>query len=151
MTAFFYFCNMKIQKKHWVLSTLFILPLVAYMFFASGVNNFAKLDTLSEDVLSNQTYETVFKDSLVTFEDKITILSFLGKDVKTKKAFAFNLKEKIYDRYKDFYDLQFVSIVLPDQDDEIKSFLTTLNSTSEADKWFFVELNKKNLVNFLKV
>ena len=150
MTAFFYFCNMKIQKKHWVLSTLFILPLVAYMFFASGVNNFAKLDTLSEDVLTNQTYNTVFKDSLITFEDKITILSFLGNDVKTKKAFAFNLKEKIYDRYKEFEDLQFISIVLPNQNEDIKDFIETLNSTSEADKWFFVELNKEKLIQLFK-
>ena len=150
MTAFFYFCKMKIQKKHWVLSILFILPLVAYMFFASGVNNFAKLDTLSDDVLTSQTYKAVFKDSLITFEDKITILSFLGKDVKTKKAFAFNLKEKIYDRYKDFYDLQFVSIVFPDQDDEIRDFLETLDSTSESDKWFFVGLNEKDLVQLFE-
>lgn len=150
MTAFFYFCSMKIEKKHLVLSILFILPLVAYMFFASGVNNFAKLDTLSEDVLSSQTYKTVFKDSLMTFEDKITVLNFLGKDVKTKKAFAFNLKEKIYDRYKEFYDLQFVSIVLPDQKEDIKDFIETLNSTSEADKWFFVELSSNDLIQLFE-
>ena len=150
MTAFFYFCKMKIEKKHWVLSILFILPLVAYMFFASGVNNFAKLDTLSEDVLSSQTYETVFKDSLITFEDKITVLSFLGGDVKTKKAFAFNLKEKIYDRYKEFKDLQFVSIILPDQNDEVRKFVGTLNSTSDADKWFFIELNNEKIIQLFE-
>ncbi len=111
------------------------------MFFASGVNNFAKLDTLTEDVLIDESYESVFKDSLVTFQDKITILSFLGADVNTKKAFAFNLKEKIYDRYKEFKDLQFVSVILPGQTDEIKSFVEDLNYTSEADKWFFIELS----------
>jgi hypothetical protein len=150
MTAFFYFCNMKIEKKHLVLGILFVLPLVAYMFFASGVNNFAKLDTLSEGVLSSQSYQTTFKDSLITFEDKITVLSFLGSDVKTKKAFAFNLKEKIYDRYKEFKDLQFVSIILPNQNNEVKIFMETLNSTSEADKWFFVELNNDELVQLFQ-
>ena len=141
---------MKIEKKHWVLSILFVLPLVAYMFFSSGVNNFLKLDTLSENVLTNQTYKTLVKDSLITFEDKITILSFLGNDIKTKKAFAFNLKEKIYDRYKEFKDLQFISIVLPNQNEDIKDFIETLNSTSEADKWFFVELNKEKLIQLFK-
>jgi len=132
---------MKIQKKHIVLSILFILPLFAYMFFASGVNNFAKLDTLSENVLIDDSYNSVFKDSLIKFDDKITILSFLGADVKTKKAFAFNLKEKIYDRYKEFKDLQFVSVILPGQTSDINSFVEALNYTSEADKWFFIELN----------
>jgi len=141
---------MKIEKKHLVLGILFVLPLVAYMFFASGVNNFAKLDTLSEGVLSSQSYQTTFKDSLITFEDKITVLSFLGSDVKTKKAFAFNLKEKIYDRYKEFKDLQFVSIILPNQNNEVKIFMETLNSTSEADKWFFVELNNDELVQLFQ-
>ncbi|RRO24357.1 hypothetical protein [Flavobacteriaceae bacterium 14752] len=144
---------MKIQKKHIVLSILFILPLFAYMFFASGVNNFAKLDTVSENVLINDSYKSVFKDSLVTFQDKITILSFLGADVNTKKAFAFNLKEKIYDRYKEFKDLQFVSVILPGQTDEVKSFMEALNYTSEADKWFFIELNTyqtQQLFNSLK-
>ena len=132
---------MKIQKKHIVLSILFILPLFAYMFFASGVNNFAKLDTVSKNVLIDDSYKSVFKDSLVTFQDKITILSFLGADVDTKKAYAFNLKEKIYDRYKEFKDLQFVSVILPGQKKEVKSFMEALNYTSEADKWFFIELD----------
>lgn len=150
MTAFFIFAVMKIEKKHWVLSILFVLPLVAYMFFASGVNNFAKLDTLSEGVLTDKTYKTVARDSLISFEDKITILSFLGNDVKTKKAFAFNLKEKIYDRYKEFKDLQFVSIVLPNQNERIKAFIETINSTSDADKWFFIELTNTELSKLFK-
>lgn len=111
------------------------------MFFASGVNNFAKLDTVSDNVLIDKSYTSVFKDSLISFDDKITILSFLGADVNTKKAYAFNLKEKIYDRYKEFKDLQFVSVILPGQTTEIRSFVEALNYTSEADKWFFIELN----------
>ena len=141
--VFFIFAPMKIQKKQIVLSILFILPLFAYMFFASGVNNFAKLDTVGENVLTNDSYKSVFKDSLVTFQDKITILSFLGADVDTKKAYAFNLKEKIYDRYKEFKDLQFVSVVLPGQATEVKSFMEALKYTSKADKWFFMELNNQ--------
>lgn len=132
---------MKIEKKHWVLGVLFLLPLVVYMFFASGVNNFARLDTLNKGVLTDKTYTAISNDSLITFRDKITILSFLGADVDTKKAFAFNLKEKIYDRYKDFKDLQFVSIILPEQTARIQSFVDALNYTSEADKWFFIELD----------
>jgi len=115
------------------------------MFFASGVNNFARLDTLTENVLDKNAYNTLSKDTLIGFENQITILSFLGGDVKTKKAYAFNLKEKIYDRYKEFKDLQFVSIVLPGQQEEVKQFLQTLNSTSDDDTWFFIEMDESRL------
>ncbi len=132
---------MNIQKKHIVLGVLFLLPLVVYMFFASGVNNFAKLDIVAENVLNTKNYNTIYKDSLVNFEDKITILSFLGSDVSTKKAFAFNLKEKIYDRFKDFNDLQFVSLVTPNQTELIDGFIEAVNYTSATDKWMFVEMD----------
>lgn len=141
---------MAVKKKHWVLSILFILPLFAYMFFASGVNNFAKLDTVSENVLTEENFKAVMKDSLVSFNNKITILSILGDDVETKKAFAFNLKEKIYDRYKEFQDLQFVSLVLPKQKVEIEKFLNTLNTTSDDSNWFFVEINNPQLTNLFE-
>jgi len=141
---------MAVKKKHWVLSVLFILPLFAYMFFASGVNNFAKLDTVSKDVLKDINFNSLVKDSIVTLDNKITILSFLGSDVETKKAYAFNMKEKIYDRYKEFKDLQFVSLVLPNQRNEVETFLTTLNSTSDDSNWFFVELDQPQLTSLFE-
>lgn len=137
--------QMNIKKKHLVLSVLFILPLFAYMFFASGVYNFAKLDTVQDNVLDASEYPLAIKDSTITFEGKITILSFLGADVKTKKAYAFNLKEKIYDKNKDFNDLQFVSLVTPGQEAELISFKNAIDYTSESDKWFFVELNENRI------
>lgn len=141
---------MAVKKKHWVLSILFILPLFAYMFFASGVNNFVKLDTVTENVLIKDNFDALVKDSVVTFNNKITILSFLGDDVDTKKAFAFNLKEKIYDRYKEFQDLQFVSLVLPGQKNKIEKFLNTLNTTSDDSNWFFVEIGHSQLTNLFE-
>ena len=38
------------MKKAFVLIVLFVLPIVAYLFFASGVNNFGKLPVLTENV-----------------------------------------------------------------------------------------------------
>jgi hypothetical protein len=115
------------------------------MFFASGVNNFAKLDIVSENVLHAKTYKPLFNDSLVNFDNKITVLSILGDDVEIKKAYAFNLKEKIYDRFKDFSDLQFVSLVTSDQINEIEGFIESVNYTSKSDKWFFVEVNQDEI------
>jgi hypothetical protein len=141
---------MKVEKKHLVLGVLFFLPLVVYMFFASGVNNFAKLDIVSEDVLNTQSFQAINQDSLVNFEDKITILSFLGGDVDTKKAYAFNLKEKIYDKNKDFKDLQFVTFVLPNQTSDVNSFIEAVDYTSEADKWIFIEVEKEKFITIFE-
>ena len=138
---------MKIERKHIVLGILFLLPLVVYMFFASGVNNFAKLEIVSNNVLNLNTYTSFDKSETVSFENKITVLSFLGNDVATKKAYAFNLKEKIYDRFKDFSDLQFVTLVTSGQQEEINSFIKDLNYTSSSDKWIFVELSEKEINN----
>jgi len=38
------------MKKAFVLVVLFILPIVAYLFFASGINNFGRLPVLTENV-----------------------------------------------------------------------------------------------------
>ena len=64
------------MRKYFVLTLLFVLPLVVYLFFASGINHFAKLPVLTTDVkdisgLSNE-----------SLKDKITILGFFGKNVE---------------------------------------------------------------------
>ena len=52
------------MKKYIVLTILFVLPLVVYLFFASGINHFAKLPVLTNDVydiskISNTTIVTI--------------------------------------------------------------------------------------------
>ena len=79
------------MKKTFVLTVLFILPLVVYMFFASGVTNFGRLPILTESVGDLQAFTETER-----LEGKITILGFLGSDVASKKGNAFNLNQKIY-------------------------------------------------------
>lgn len=120
------------MKKAFVLIVLFVLPIVAYLFFASGVNNFGKLPVLTENVK-----EIDFSKD-IRFKDKITVLGFLGTNVDSRKGNAFNLNQKIYKRFHEFNDFQFVMVVpngTEDKVDEIKKELTTL---SEIDKWNFV-------------
>ena len=56
------------MKKKIVLAVLFILPVVVYLFFASGVNNFGRLPILTENVV-----DVAQMDSNVQLKDKITI------------------------------------------------------------------------------
>ena len=81
-----------------------MLPLVAYLFFASGVNNFAKLPVLKENVLSISDY------SKVDLNKKISILFFLGSNIEDRQGDALNMNQKIYKRFYDFEDFQFVVI-----------------------------------------
>ena len=85
------------MKKFLVLGVLFILPIVAYLFFSSGVNNFAKLPVLTPQI-SNLEDFTSLDGSEVVLDNKITILSIYGSNIEAKEGNAFNLNEKIYDK-----------------------------------------------------
>lgn len=100
------------MKKNIVLFILFVLPIVAYLFFASGVNSFISLPTITKGIPEIKTWKTL-DDKPVALTNKITILGFLGSDVMHHKGNVFNLYEVIYAKYKDFKDFQVV-MVLPD-------------------------------------
>jgi hypothetical protein len=129
------------MKKAFVLIVLFVLPIVAYLFFASGVNNFGRLPVLTENV------EELNFSKEVRFKDKISVLGFLGTNVDSRKGNAFNLNQKIYKRFHEFNDFQFVMVVpigTEDKVDEIKKELATL---SEIDKWNFVFATQEDIKN----
>ena len=80
------------MKKYIVLAILFVFPLVVYLFFASGVNRFAKLPVLTQNI------EEIGEYSDAQFKDRITVLGFFGNVLQDKKALALNLNQKIYKR-----------------------------------------------------
>lgn len=135
------------MKKTFVLVVLFVLPIVAYLFFASGVTNFGKLSQLTKNV-----EELHFSDQ-TQFKDKITVLGFLGSDVEGRKGNAFNLNQKIYKRFYEFTDFQFVMVVADDTNDDVDALKKELATLADNDKWKFVYASDeeiKNLFNSLK-
>ncbi|WP_396635598.1 hypothetical protein [Maribacter sp. R77961] len=123
------------MKKTFVLIVLFVLPIIAYLFFASGVNNFGRLPTLTEGVI-----EIDFPDNQVKFSNNITVLGFLGKEVERKKGNAFNLNQKIYKRFSEFRDFQFVMIMPKGTEDKVEALKTELSALADVSKWKFVFL-----------
>lgn len=121
------------MKKAFVLIVLFILPIVAYLFFASGVNNFGKLPTLTENINDISTLDTD-----ITLKDKITILGFLGNDIQTNKGNAFNLNQKIYKQFYEFKDFQFVMIVEEGFELQVEELKKELGALTDIQKWNFV-------------
>lgn len=136
---------MKKFKKFTVLAILFILPLVAYLFFSSGVNNFGRLPVVEENVLAINKATDFITNEEIQLNDKINIFTFFGGDVATKSVFAFNLKEKIYDKNREFKDFQVVSFVLDTQEQKAQEFINEINKTSDAFAWKIIVLTEDEL------
>ncbi|MBT4246142.1 MAG: hypothetical protein HOD79_02180 [Flavobacteriaceae bacterium] len=131
------------MKKYIVLTILFVLPLVVYLFFASGINHFAKLPVLTNDVYD------ISKISNTTFINKITILGFFGKNIKDKHGDALNLNQKIYKRFYKFNDFQFV-MIQPDGTEELTNQLKNeLKKGTNTDlvNWSFVTISDQNILD----
>ncbi|MFT6369745.1 MAG: hypothetical protein ACJAUQ_000366 [Maribacter sp.] len=120
------------MKKTFVLVVLFILPIVVYLFFASGVNNFGKLSVLTEEIP-----ELSFTDNNIKFDQKITVLGFLGNQVETKKGNAFNLNQKIYKRFHEFDDFQFVMVLPFGTEENVADLKAELSNLADVSKWNF--------------
>ena len=123
-----------------------MLPLVAYLFFASGINNFAKLPILEKDVLNVDTF------SEKTFDNKISILIFLGDNIQKKKGDILNLNQKIYKRFYEFNDFQFIAlgpIEIKKQIEDLVGQLSTGTNT-EMTKWFFLFQDSEDTKNIFK-
>lgn len=140
MRAFFYFCTSypgTIMKKNIVLFILFILPIVAYLFFASGVNSFTKLPVITPKVADFGNWKSLDGQKL-SLNDKITILGFSGSNLLENRGNFFNLNQKIYQRYHTFKDLQFVVICPLGTEEEAKSVVGALKAFTDVSQWHFV-------------
>ncbi len=125
------------MKKFIVLGVLFILPLVAYLFFASGVHNFAKLPVLNKAVGNLESFESLSKEQ-ISFDKKVTILGFLGKEIYNKQGNAFNLNQKIYKKNHGFKDFQFVMILPFGSENAAKDLLNELDNITDVSGWKFL-------------
>ena len=129
------------MKKYIVLAILFVFPLVVYLFFASGVNHFAKLPMLTQDI------EEVTNYSKYQFKDRISILAFLGNNLENKKTLALNLNQMIYKRFYQFIDFQFL-IALPAgieaAAEQLKAEIAGVTGT-DMSRWNIIFLNDDQL------
>ena len=126
-------------KKYFVLCILFIFPIVIYLFFASGKNNFALLPVLTENVNEIKNFKTLSGEK-IQLEDKISILGFWGEDLSEKKGDALNLNQKIYKRFYQFKDFQFVMVLENGLQDQVNILKEELKEGVGTDlvKWRFV-------------
>ena len=138
------------MKKNSVLFVLFILPIVAYLFFASGVNSFISLPTLTKNIPDVSNWKSI-DGAPVTLTNKITILGFIGTDVAMHRGSVFNLYETIYDKYKDFKDFQVVMILPEGTQSEVQKLLNNdLTKLGTNKGWNFVFATPTQINDFYK-
>lgn len=125
------------MKKNIVLFVLFILPIVAYLFFASGVNSFTKLPTVTPKIADIGAWNTLNGDK-VSLNNKITILSFSGTNLLKNRGNYFNLNQKIYQQYHSFKDLQFVVICPIGTEKDAKYIVDQFSKFTDVSQWQFV-------------
>lgn len=125
------------MKKYIVLFVLFILPIVAYLFFASGVNGFTTLPTIVESVPEFGDWKTGSGEK-IQLQNQITILGFGGHDVRKNRGNLFNLNQKIYQRYHKFKDLQFVIVCPIGTEEDIKYIESEFRAITDMSDWKFI-------------
>jgi hypothetical protein len=137
------------MKKKVVLFLLFIMPIVAYLFFASGINNFTRLPVLTPAVKDFDNAKDI-SGNPVSLNGKITVLGFPGLDVYKYRGALFNMQQRIFDRYHEFEDLQFVTICPTGTEKEAALVHEEIAKLYKADNWHFVVLPPDQITGFYK-
>lgn len=125
------------MKKYIILTVLFVMPICAYLFFATGVNHFVPLPVITEHVAELPDGES----SLGTrpkLKGKITVIGFPGAELFKDRGNAFNLNQKIYNRYKDFDDFQVVLVVPKGTENEAELVRQELSPISDLFNWNYL-------------
>lgn len=125
------------MKKFFVLGVLFFLPIVAYLFFASGVNNFVRLPVLTTNVKDIANFRSN-ADTSITFKNKISVVAFFGSDPASFKGNTFNLDQKILRKFYEFRDFQFLILLPEEARAEADVFVEEFKGISETQNWKFV-------------
>ncbi len=127
------------MKKYFVLSVLFFLPIVAYMFFATASHNSLFLPVISKNHADVPSQFVSLNGEKISLDQKITILGFPGNDIEEVKANLFNLNQKIYNKYGGFKDFQMVMIMPEGNQEKIKAIMLEFRRLSnDLKNWHFL-------------
>ena len=134
------------MKKFWVLFSLFILPLVFYIFLSKGIYKYSNLPILTEKVLDIKSVS----NNTATFTDHLNIVCFLGNNVQEGKASMFNLNQTIYKRYFQKPYFQVTAIFPAGMENEYKSTIEELSVFTDVKNWNFIYANPTEISAIFK-
>lgn len=135
------------MKKKIILGILFLLPVCIVLILLFTKHNYTPLPIIKTNVPELVNYESIEKKDTIQFESKITILGFLGGNVKDRKINVLNLNQKIYKRFSGFKHFQIVMLITPGQEEEVKSLKYEISRfADELKSWNFVVVEKEELL-----
>jgi hypothetical protein len=135
------------MKKKIVLLGLLALPLVLYIYFSMSRHNSLFLPVITQNVNELPAGKT-FTDSVVQLKDKISIVGFLGTDVKKRKESIFNIEQKINNKYRAFKNFQIVMLMPEGTQESVKEMETSLKRMGDISNWKFVFTSPENIEKF---
>ena len=136
------------MKKVFLFLALFIVPIVAYLFFASGVNSFIKLPVVTEKISEVPANLRTLNGNEIQLKNKITILGFTGNNIGLVEGNITNLAHKIYDRNKDFVDFQVVYFAPLGTEEAINKLQQQLAVNIDLKNWHYVMATEEEIATF---
>ncbi len=138
------------MRKKLVLIALFVLPIVAYLFFSSGIYNFAKLPTVTEKIADVTTVSTreiksegYSSDTPLTLEGHVSLVGYLGDNLTSNIGYTANLNLMIYKYFVKYEDFQMILFVLPGSEQAIADLKIELGRIFDVSKIRFVQATKE--------
>jgi hypothetical protein len=129
-------------KKFLLLFSLFIAPLIFYIFLSLGIYKHQNLPILTENVVDLIVVSPV---TTATFSEKLTVVCFLGSDINMAKASLFNLNQTIYKRYYQKPFFQMVAILPQGLENEYNETIQELSAFTDISKWHFIYASPNNI------
>ncbi len=136
------------MKKTLLFIALFVVPIMVYLFFASGVNSFVKLPTLTKNIPEISSGWTTSANHNIQLKDKITVLGFSGDLTREAKVNIANLCHEIYTKNKKYADFQVVYVVPHGNEPEVAELIKTLSRDADLSSWFFVFADKQDIKEY---
>lgn len=124
------------MKKKLVLVTLFVMPILAYLFFATGVNNFDLLGTQVKEIPELQGFKKL-DGTPVQLTDRITVLGFTGTQPLDLQAGFFHLNQKVYERYHQFEGFQILYLAPVGTEGQVALLKDKFKGLTDFDRWYF--------------
>lgn len=137
------------MKKVLVLVTLFVMPIVIYLFFALASHNALFLPVIVEKVPELPQWHTS-SGKVVQLKNKITILGFLGAQPEKDKGNLLNLNQKIFNKFKDFKDFQLLMICPYGTENQIENIKKELSRYGAIERWTFAFAERVEMDNYFK-
>ncbi|EDP97440.1 hypothetical protein U8527_03770 [Kordia algicida OT-1] len=138
------------MKKKIILGVLFLLPVSIVLILLFTTHNYTPLPVIKMNVSELVNYDSI-EERDIQFEGKITILGFLGNNVKDRKINVLNLNQKIYKRFSGFKHFQLVMLVTPGQREEIEELKFQISRfADELKSWNFVEVDDRELTRIFE-